>query len=72
MESSDPSSKFYATGIQRLMQTWGKRTDNEGDFVEKQSLKGVPMIYGNLIIIVITVSENKNRRHYFCADPVPL
>jgi len=31
-------------------------------------VKDVPMIYVNFIITVIIVSEEKNRRYYFCTN----
>jgi hypothetical protein len=44
----------YVTGIQHLTQTWNKRVDNEHD-----SVKNIPMMHVNYIVIVIKVSEKK-------------
>jgi hypothetical protein len=60
VKSSDASAEVYAIGIYHLTQRWKKCVNNENlNFVEDAS-----MIYANLIIIAIIVSE-ENRRHYF-------
>ena len=47
------------TGINHLTQKWNKRVDNEED-----SVKDIPLMYVNYIVIVIIVSEKKKRRLY--------
>lgn len=62
MKSSDASAEVYAIGIHHLTQRWKKCVNNENlNFV-----KYAPMIYVNLIVSAIIVSE-KNRIHYFRA-----
>ena len=44
------------TGINHLTQKWNKRVDNEED-----SVKDIPLMYVNYIVIVIIVSEKKKK-----------
>ena len=53
------SKGFCTTGTEGLTQSWKNVLIREGDFVEKETkfVEGAPVIYVQLIMILIVVSE---------------
>jgi hypothetical protein len=65
------SKKFDANGMQRLMPRWKKCVDSEVDSWKNNFnfVKGITMIYSDLIIALIMCSQKNDNRHYFLSAP---